>query len=413
MKNRIVLLLMISSILTGLQVKGRTDDKVSKSSAESMAKDAVWMGESADGVATESVKIVMPEYRWRLSAGMLLRRFDRISFRSGMRSSAVAIPRRFPRDLSVNYNIPGPGDGHANHAYDNGFVNLDPGTASDGDTWNWGYTDASQVSGNSIWFQSDLGIEQSTRMESLSRTGGEWHEDHIDVPALFIEAARCFQQVAGVTLGVVCNVMYSEIDINDTHSNFSATQHFSQDSVSISDRYDLLGMIPPAAPYSGTYDGPGPLLGNVPAEQVVSHTLLNNQTATYVNQVHEDLDVELLTIGVGLSAAREVDRMAFSGVAGLALNVVKTKATYDERLIGSQNDVTFSVAEWHESETETEFLMGLFGQVSLSIAFTERLHLGVIGRYDWMETIAGSVGPSEYEITLKGFSGGVMLGWAF
>jgi hypothetical protein len=358
--------------------------------------------------AAPAAVAVVPEYRWRFSGGIMYRRFDRISFKSGMRSSSSVIPARFPGTQS-NLSVAPP---CAGVVYDNGYVLPDAGTPFNGDTWFWGYTDASQIDGGNLTFQRDMGTEQFSGMDSHSSAYG-WSEEDIDEPALYLEAERRIGSAGGVVFGIVVNVIYSTLSVDDSHSSFTAEQEFSRYSVTHRDSYALDGVVPPPAPYSGTYDGPGPLLHISPADSTTSHSQTDYRHATYANRICENMDVDIFTVGMGLAAAREVGRFAVSLGAGPTLNVVASDAAYDEWLNGSENGASFAVDEWHETASDTDLLLGVFGQAALDFALTDHLRIGLVGRYDWMDTIDGMVGPSTYEISLKGFSGSLLLSWTY
>jgi hypothetical protein len=213
--------------------------------------------------------------------------------------------------------------------------------------------------------------------------------------------------------GVVVNVSMSSLDASDSHSTFHAEQHVTQYYVSESDRYNLDGMIPPGAPYSGTYDGPGPLLEENPDEHIETRIPLRSGTTTQ-NLIHEELIVDLWTLGVGLSATKEARGYTFSFEAGPTINVIATEASHDEWLISNRNGTASPVAEWHDSSSETELMFGMFGQFVFNLFdLSDSVQVGLVGRYDWVETITGAVGPSNYEVDLKGVSGGITLGFVY
>jgi len=377
--KRLCFVLVIGVMTYGQVVAGQAEKKLLSTGTELAAENSY----------AENI----PENKWSLSAGILYRRFDHVSFNSGMNSSLTA----------MSGSLSGSGD----HEYDDGYVRMDPGTSINGDTWYWGYTDAGQVSGDSIWFHSDLGVEQSSSVDD-SVSSGDWSEDGISEPALYIEAERLMYIDESVALGIVLNVMYSSLSVSDEHSTFSASRNVTQYHVTISDRYDLDGMIPPSAPYSGSYDGPGPLLEATPDEHIEHRTPLRSGTEMK-NMIREKLDADLWTIGLGMSAVRDAGAFSFSIEGGPSMNVVQTDASYDEWLTGGASGTESTIREWHDSAAETEIVFGMFGQIEISWNFTERLQVGLVGRYDWLETINGTVGPSDYEIDLKGYSGGIAL----
>jgi hypothetical protein len=68
---------------------------------------------------------------------------------------------------------------------------------------------------------------------------------------------------------------------------------------------------------------------------------------------------------------------------------------------------------WNDSSSRTEYLFGYYVQVELGVRVYRELHLGVFGRYDWLENVSGNVGPSHYEVNPSGGSMGGTVGVNF
>ncbi len=357
------------------------------------------------------IEFVPPSHQWRVSGGALYRTFDRVGFRSGAYSTAGAVPRLFPGGHGVDYGPVGPADAYADRQYDNGFVRLDSGTTLNGDTWYWGYDAAAQVGGGSLTFQRAMGTEARSDARSLAEPYA-WEDDTLAAPGVFVEAERCFSQIGGVDLGLLLNGAWSAFDAEHAGTSFSAEQRYHEEAVALTDRYELLGVVPPAAPYgTATYDGPGPLLPNLPAARTSSAATVSDGAASFVNRVSEAVDLDVLTLALAASASREFGRVALELAAGPSLSLVLADATFHEVLTGTRGGRTFTVNEWTASDSREAWQWGVFGQAGLNVAVTGRLRLGVFGRYDWVEDVEGRVGPSSYTAELSGVSGGVVLGW--
>jgi len=85
-----------------------------------------------------------------------------LNFRAGFNVQA-----KFSEPSSGGAFPPGPGAGLAlNHQYNDGFVNTDSSGNQGGETWNWGYQHASQISGGDVLMHANGGLagasEQTT-----------------------------------------------------------------------------------------------------------------------------------------------------------------------------------------------------------------------------------------------------------
>jgi hypothetical protein len=58
-------------------------------------------------------------------------------------------------------------------------------------------------------------------------------------------------------------------------------------------------------------------------------------------------------------------------------------------------------------------LPGAFVQGAVELPLTERISLTGFGRYDWSQSLDGSVGPSSFSMDPTGWSLGAMVGVRF
>jgi hypothetical protein len=141
---------------------------------------------------------------------------------------------------------PGPSTGPADRFYDDGYVRPDSGTAP-GLTWFWGYENNSQVPGdNTIQYHSS----------SSPGTGSSDDNDGNPQQGIELSYDRYLGKVgkrASWGLGAAFN--YNNVTIEDDSPVVSSVQQ-------LTDTYGLGGVIPPEAPYNGTFAGPGPLIGD-------------------------------------------------------------------------------------------------------------------------------------------------------
>lgn len=163
--------------------------------------------------------------------------------------------------------------GNVDRNYDDGYVRRDSNNNQDGFTWNWGYRDASQITGpDTVEFHSTSASPiKSGRHDSDPQHGIEFTYNR--------ELGRA--ESGKWSWGFESGFGYTDIDMRDTRA-------LSGGVTVIADTYTHTGIdpthnqIPPGSstppPYDdngtilnpGTFNGPGPLLGSEPSREITS-----------------------------------------------------------------------------------------------------------------------------------------------
>jgi hypothetical protein len=150
---------------------------------------------------------------------------------------------------------PGPGAGPAlNHQYTDGYVNVDSSGNRGGVTWNWSYQNASQIGGEG----------GTVLMHDTAAVGGGADRVNGD-PNLGIDFNYVRDIVHGKwgQFGIKFGFGYTPMDIRDNNPLTTGVE-------TITDTYALNGVTPPVAPYTGSFSGPGPVLGSEPISRSTS-----------------------------------------------------------------------------------------------------------------------------------------------
>ena len=170
--------------------------------------------------------------------------------------------------------------GGLDRVYDYGFVKLDvSGNKADGKTWNWGYNNSSQVVGDAIDMHRTTGPRDgsTTQLDTDLSYGGEvgwsWEIRRFDIG----------KREARVGLDIFAG--WNQVSGNG-NSLATGTQ------TTTTDRFALGGVIPPVAPYAGTFNGPGPLLSDSPTRSPP-----DTQAAT--SQFAGDIDATMIGFRIG------------------------------------------------------------------------------------------------------------------
>lgn len=361
--------------------------------------------------------------RWRLSAGYMHRNLGELKFQTGSRSQDMMVRSLVGNEFERSGRVGAP-NGAGDRFYDNGFVRIDGSGSEDGLTWFWAYENSGQLrssagalrpvpgAAESIAFRNSMGQQRSVH-RSQGYSPSSWQADvEGESPLLMLE--RQFPISGRLRGGIGMGFSFLEWDASQSSTTFTAVQSAVESRTVIEDTFGLGGIVPPLAPFSGTFEGPGPLLDVAPMTRRVSESEISNTRVSLFNRVDESLDVDLYTLSPGFSVEWQGERLFANLGAGMTINFAEWQATHQETLYASTNGgSTRELQSWQERAGDTEVLLGGYVQVGLGVELSERLSVQGFGRYDWTQELEGSVGPSDFSLGLDGASAGVMVSWSF
>ena len=353
------------------------------------------------------------EPEWRISAGAIFRDIGDVRFNSGSNSQRLHLPslvgNKFNRQPTAagQVGVIGPRE------YQNGFVRTDDGTSGDGLTGNWGYQEAGQIQNDQLVFSLAQG-SQRTVSRSSNFSDGAWHDDSDFEAGPYVEIERFFPVTRRLLIGPQANFSFINNESNNTSSTFAQHQRSETRSFLLTDSFNLEGIIPPLAPFAGSADGPGPLIDNNPTSRSISSSRSDSRSADFFNRVDESFDLDLFTIGTGVAIEYDQGPIFVQASAGVTLNIADWEATHRETLFVSRDGgKPEEFRSWTARESETDLLVGAYVQGKLGVQLTDRLSVAGFARYDWSQSLSGSVGPSSFDVDLDGLSAGVMVGFTF
>ena len=339
-------------------------------------------------------------FRW--SGGVVYRHLGGVDWRTQSQS-----PEFLSSYFGPNLEIPGLAGAETGgqHVYQDGFVLAD---VTGGDvTWNWGYTSAAQQVGGDLVFHGDGGIYNVTEFVMSSEQGSS------DLDGVGLNLQLEWVQPVNATLswGIAGGLMYVPFDSDRNSTTLRGTHRAG--IVGVEDRYSVAGLFPPSAPYAGDFNTPGPVVPLDPTARTVIDTGAG-VVQDLVNEVNQELSLHLVTLSLGPTVAWNHGRWGLQGSAGLALNIASWKAEQREVLRSSvAGKSTRTLAEWSQSESQTQLLAGAFGQLAVRYALSQRWQAALFARYDWSRGIDGEVGGTTFHADLSGVTGGLMVGCTF
>ncbi len=296
------------------------------------------------------------------------------------------INARFKYVGNISRFSPGPATGvGGNQTYDDGYVHVDSSGNAGGLTWNWGYQNASQVQGNTL----------TMHRTSAAVNGVDTLEQNDDPHAGFdLAFGHRLGAVLGGTWGLQAAFDFADISINDNHPRTGT-------GTLISDAFSLGGVIPPQAPYSGSFNGPGPLLGDTPTEAMTPYTVPITGQRT--------LDAQIYVLRAGpycdfLFGKRWSGRLG----GGLSIAVADTKYSFNETItIGSGRVVNNA-----GSSSGEEFQAGGYLEGKLLFALTHRTSLFAGAQYEYLGSFSRTAGNERAQLEM-GSSVYVLFGVQF
>jgi len=344
------------------------------------------------------------ENRWQVRIGAVQRGKTDLNLRWDRDSIASQLPENV-RGSGGGLPPVGPADDYANRTYVDGYVRLDPGTQDPetdvfGLTWNWGYQEAQQYTGNRISFRSasvEDGGSVFSEADGVISESDTWN-------GVKLALARELGQWKGVRYGFVGGfVWYVPQQSEDTYR-----QRGEDSSWYYVDTYEAPYQPFPSAPYSGSLEGPGYLLNNIPTSRTIVRQPGRDAGWEAVSTLQTEL--EILEFRVGLETAWEKGRMRL----GFAPQVVAARVNLQmdtDTTIGPLpgGDVVLSDGYRHRDWTvglalESQFRLRLFSRWSAGISAEASW---------WPDTIDVRAEPFTANLDLGEWTFGADLGVAF
>jgi hypothetical protein len=156
----------------------------------------------------------------------------------------------------------------------------------------------------------------------------------------------------------------------------------------ITDTYQLNGIKPPAAPYSGSSGGPGPVIGSSPTRSITSGTALVTGSRS--------LDATLCDLRLGPM----IDLNLFKGLSfelggGLALGVVDSTFSYDETSASSLGVSTAS-----GTTHGAGFRAGAYAEAGLAYHLSRSFSLHGGAQFEYLGQFNQSIGSRSAQLDL-------------
>lgn len=317
-------------------------------------------------------------------AGEPIEQPNRISFAPRLGFNVKA---SFRSSLASTGANPGPATGGGlDRVYDDGYVKLDSSGNAGGQTWNWGYENDGQVDpvGGTLALSAVAGSDPAVvnNVDDDPLVGGE------------LTYTRYLFEFGHANWGFEIGGTYTPVSISDG-STLSANANL------VRDLYPLNGITPPAAPYHGTFAGPGPVIGDSPTRTPTTEGVAFSgnrklESSVFGIRLGPNLDIPM---GNPLS-------LQLSG--GLYMQYADSKFTYSETasLAGGATQLQSG------SVSQQDWVVGGYvrGQLTVALSRTIGLFAGV--EYVFSDQINLGTPTHQATLDLDGAAYG-MAGLAF
>lgn len=283
-------------------------------------------------------------------------------------------------------NSPQFGTSGVDRVYDDGFNLVDVSGNAGGLTTNWGFQDASQ-------FDAQAGTISLSTFESLSNGSVETSDGaHLSVQAT---AFYDVGELDGWSLssenparwGVRFDLGYQRIEIGDNST-------LTTDLVQNTDTFALNGVIPPTAPFSGSFGDPGPLLSDLGGfSQQIS-------TGGGVVNGNREIEANLFLLSLGPYVELPVTKkLSVTAQVGGTLGIIggEFSFTSETSLPGGASQSAAG------KESETEVLGGFYVGAGLNYALNENWSLSADARYQYLNSFEIEANGSGAELDFGSF----------
>jgi hypothetical protein len=277
---------------------------------------------------------------------------------------------------NLNSASPGPATGGGvNRIYDDGFVRVDSSGDAGGQTWNWGYQPGAQLQGGTLILHGSSSPVISTLSQNDDPN-----------PGFDLAFGRRFGKAPGGQWGLQGAFDFTTLSI---HNN----QPLVSMGTFISDAYSLGGVIPPNAPYAGSFNGPGPLLGDTPTRTTTPEMVFISGQRTLDAQVYVLRGGPYYEFSFG-------NRWSGRLGGGLALAVADTKYSFNSVNITTSAGGVQTAYNVGSSEG-AEFQAGGYLEGKLLYAMTVRTSLFAGAQYECLGTFSRNAGNEQAQLDMS------------
>lgn len=288
----------------------------------------------------------------------------------------VWVNARFAFNISAEFRTVSAPAPSVAPSYDDGYVLPDISGSQDGKTWYWGYNQANQVVGDSL----SMHLATGSPRVGFSETKGGDVQAGFDIVYGRVLGFFNLSEKRKAAWGVLGG--FGSLDVNlDTTSTVTGTMARS------AYRYSLGGILPPLAPYAGTYGGPGPVIDT-------AVTPVGSAVVPATSTLYSRIDAMALGFKLGPFVELPISsRFSVDVSAGVA--AVDTLTTYEYQETITIQGMGGPPPVRSEELNHDEWLIGFFANASLSYALNYNLTVFAGVQYQYLGDVTVTGGGKE------------------
>jgi len=263
----------------------------------------------------------------------------------------------------------------APYNYNDGYVLTDVSKNAGGKTWNWGYDNSSaQVSGNNVVLSRDTATIPGITVDNDPTYGGE------------IAFTRVLERIGHFNIGCEFAANYQYLGFKDTSPHEATLGHTT-------DAYPFTpGTTPPTAtpgaPYQGTFQGPGFVIGDKPVSST-STPIPGGATTTGRREFEANLWGIRLGPVVELPLGQKF-KLSVSGGAAAAL--VDADVSWNEHVTSATGS-----AHVQGNDSDRHMLWGYYVAGNIAYELDERWSIVASAQYESLNNYTHSFGGRTVE----------------
>lgn len=297
-------------------------------------------------------------------------------FRVGV-STLHGISANFSNLAAVGFvNDPGPDTGGAEERfYNNGSNRVDTSGNVGEQTSYWSYENTTQYDGSNITFASEGVTDARGFCDGKDTPSGL--EFGVDYPLGHARDFKCIQE-----WGLSFELHWHRIEIENR-------ENVVGDSILVEDSFSTNGGFPPAAPYTGSFSGPGFLLDSIPNRN------RTNQSGGISVIGSRSIDADLYSLNLGPYARIQLFENYFLNLSAGA-TVAYINSEY--QLEGSTTVGGSITGTTRGRDTKGGYLAGGYGSVGIEYKMSKYSYLLLDVGCRFTENFDQNVGESQAEL---------------
>jgi hypothetical protein len=262
--------------------------------------------------------------------------------------------------------------------YDDGFVLPDVSGGAGGKTWNWGYLSENQIVGD------QLDMHTLTDSPSVGRTGDSGDGLQAGFEIMYGRQLGSFKigkRTAAWGIEAGFSSLNAQLETDNQYAGMMAVRTAS---------YGLGGIVAPTPPYSGSFDGPGPLIDLQPSS-------VRETDAYATSRLQSEIDSWMFGLKLGPFLEVPISKR-FTGKLGVGVAALAVQSDFAVQQQVRVPGIPDSSLFWESSTSQTDFVIGAYGEATVIYSINEFLSVYAGAQYQFLNDVTVETGGTQATI---------------